>query len=196
MLEIYWGCLIGGVIFTIVAMLVGDLIGGHGGAGHFHVGDHDAGAGGNGWHLDILKPAVIIGAITAFGGAGIMLSRYTSLPASGVIGVAVAVALLIATGVYLLYIRPLRNAESSIGYSVVDLVGRPCEVLVTLPEQGFGEVLVRIGNGVVNHIAIANGSSLPRGAQGVVVEVENGVLVVAPFDSESSEPLSTSLPAE
>lgn len=201
MIEIYWGCLIGGVIFTIVALLVGDLIGGHGDVGHPGVGAadvghpgvgaHDVGGDGHGWHLDFLKPAVIIGAITAFGGAGIMLSKYSALSSSWILPVAISIAAVMGAAVYLLYIRPLRNAESSIGYSINDLVGRTCEVIVSIPEAGYGEVLIHIGNGLVNHIATADGVALSRGSQAVVVDVEQGVLVVARLelnDPSSQQP--------
>lgn len=179
MAEIYWSCLIGGVIFTIVALLVGDLIGGHGDVGHPDTAGHDVGGHGHGWHLDFLKPAVIIGAITAFGGAGVMLLKYSTLSSSWITSVAVSIAVVTGAAVYLLYIKPLRNAESSIGYSMTDLVGRPCQVVVPIPETGYGEVIVSIGNGLANHIASADGVALPRGTEAVVVEVEQGVLVVA-----------------
>ncbi len=196
MLELYWGCLIGGVIFTVVALLIGDMIGGHGDvghpdigggeAGHAGFGSHDAGSDGHGWHLDVLKPAVVVGAITAFGGAGIMLNRYSTLSASWVLPVAIAIAAVMGALIYLLYIRPLRNAESSIGYSINDLVGRTCEVSVAIPEIGYGEVLVPIGNGLVNHTATGDGALLPRGSKAVVVAVEQGVLVVAPLELDES----------
>jgi len=204
MVEVYWGCLIGGVIFAIVAVLLGGFMGGHGdlghsvggaaGAGHADLGDHGGPAGTGHWHLDFLKPAVIVGAITAFGGAGIMLVRYSSLRDGTIVASAAAIACVIGAAVYLLYIRPLRGADSSVGYSMKDLVGRPCEVTVSIPEQGFGEVLVRIGNGVVNHTASGDGSVIRRGMRAVVVDIEKGVVVVAPFDPDLHATDDPSLP--
>ncbi len=67
--TIYWGCLIGGAIFAIVSLVLGDLIDGLL-DGAFELPG-----------IDFLKPVVLAGSITAFGGAGIMLTRYSSVSA-------------------------------------------------------------------------------------------------------------------
>src|SRR5689334_7064827 len=63
MIEIYWGCLIGGAIFALLSLL--------GGLHHLHGlhALHGAHAHpGHGFGMDYLNPLTIIGGITGFGG--------------------------------------------------------------------------------------------------------------------------------
>ena len=62
MIEVYWGCLIGGLLFALVTVIFGDVIDSlFDGLFEFLTMDG----------LDFINPMVIIGAITMFGGAGI-----------------------------------------------------------------------------------------------------------------------------
>lgn len=84
LLNIYWGCLLGGLIFALVTVIFGDLLGGvfH---GLFDSISFD--------HFDFLQPMILVSGITIFGGAGVMLTKYTALepPAVAIISLMLAV---------------------------------------------------------------------------------------------------------
>jgi len=172
MLELYWGCLVFGVLFTLVTVVLGDLISvALDGALDF-------------LSVDYLNPTVVASGVTAFGGAGIMLSKYT--PLGGVL--AAIAALLTALGVafviYRYYVKPMNQSENSTSYSMKGLTGRLGEVLTTIPGEGYGEVLVRVGAGNTNHIAASfDRSVIQAGTRVVVVESKDGILYVSRFEN-------------
>ena len=178
MLEVYWGCLIGGVVFALVAILLGDVI------GHGHGLDHGADFDSHPF-FDMLKPAVIVGAIAAFGGAGILLTRYTPFATLNITLLAIAIALVVSILVYLLYIRPMKNAENSVGFSMKDLAGTIGEVMIPIPEKGYGEVMIRIGGGTNCQIAASfDGRPIATGTQVVIVEADRDTIYVSPMNEE------------
>jgi membrane protein implicated in regulation of membrane protease activity len=130
-------------------------------------------------HLDFLSPMTLVGGITAFGGAGIMLDRLTSLDALIVAVFAMMIATLLSVCVFFAYVRPMKNAENSSGYAMSELTGKIGTVTVPIPGQGFGEVLVRIGGGNTNHIACSyDGEKFAAGTRVIVAEIKDGALKV------------------
>lgn len=60
-----------------------------------------------------------------------------------------------------------------------DLVGLPGEVSVAIPAAGYGEVILKIGAGHTNHIAVSkSGKELPIGTKIFVTKVVEGVVSV------------------
>lgn len=180
MVGVYWGCFIGGALFAIVTIIFGDLIGSMF-DGVFD-GAFDA-LGGD--HLDFLSPMVTVGGLTVFGGAGIMLTRYTPFQTGSVILLSLFIAFLVSVLVYFAYVRPMNNAENSTSFSLMDLVGKIGEVSVPIPEKGVGEVILRIGAGNTNQIAGSyDGSVLATGTKVVVGEIRDGILYVFRYEEE------------
>jgi membrane-bound ClpP family serine protease len=174
MLEFFWGCLIGGAIFSIFQLLAGDL---------FHHGIDGAGHEVAGHHLDWLHPTTIVGGITAFGGAGVILLRYTDLEAWPAVVMAVAIATVISAALHFLYVRPMRNSENSIGFSMNEYVGMIGEVTIPIPGKGCGEVMVRMGAANTCQIATSfNSEWISTGRRVVVIEAHSDLLVVSPYE--------------
>ncbi|MDD3363638.1 MAG: NfeD family protein [Syntrophomonas sp.] len=170
MQAVYWGCLYGGIIFAVVTIVFGDILGDVF-SGLFDSLSFD--------HLDFLSPMVIVGGITAFGGAGIMLDRFSSLETMTVAIIALLIAILLSIFVYFIYVRPMKNTENSTGYSMSDLVGKIGTVTIPVPEKGFGEVLIKVGGGNTNHIAAScDEEEFSTGTRVVVAEIKEGVLNV------------------
>ncbi|MGE5405451.1 MAG: protease [Candidatus Saccharibacteria bacterium] len=170
MYEVYFGCLVGGALFALVTIVFGDLLGDVFG-GFMHSLSMD--------HLDFLSPMVLVGGITTFGGAGVMLVRHTSLKPTPVALIALIAAIALSLSVYFLYLKPMKNAENSTGYSINDLEGKIATVITTVPTKGCGEVLVKVGVTNTNHIACSlDGEEIPSGTRVVIGEVEDGILYV------------------
>lgn len=176
MLSVYWACLFGGVLFALVTVIFGDIL------GDLFDGFTDALSAD---HLDFLSPVVIVGGITAFGGAGIMLTDLTPLSAAATAAMALIIALTLSALVYFLYVKHMKNAENSTTYSNTDLVGRMGTVTIPIPAAGCGEVLVRIGAGNTNYPAASTeGREFPAGSRVVVAEVKDGTVWVLDYQED------------
>ncbi|WP_127538659.1 protease [Paenibacillus illinoisensis] len=171
--SIYWGCLIGGAIFAVVSLVLGDLIDGLL-DGAFELPG-----------IDFLKPVVLAGSITAFGGAGIMLTRYSSVGAIAGLILSLLIGIAAAMLVFFAYIKPMRNSEVSIAFSMKELSGKIGEITIPIPERGFGEVMIRVASGNTIHTASSfEHRPIAAGARVVVVDITEGVLRVAEWDED------------
>ncbi|MBN6188791.1 protease [Aneurinibacillus sp. BA2021] len=179
MLEFYWICLIIGVVFALLTILLGELM------------DHVIDGLLDFLHLDVghaLRPLVLIGGLAGFGGAGIVLTQVLLLAQMMVLGFSLVIGFLLAVLMYFIFVKPMQKAESTTGFSIRDLIGRSGEVITSIPAMGCGEVLVKVGAGHTNQIAESAGrSAIAEGARIVVVDVgEGGVLYVAPEEENES----------
>jgi membrane-bound ClpP family serine protease len=176
MIEVYWGCLIGGILFALVTVIFGDLV------SNLFDGLFDfLSVEGP----DFLNPMVIVGGITVFGGAGILFNEYTSLTAFIIIMLAILISIVVSVLVFFFYVRPMQQSENSTGFSLQDLNGKIGEITISVPATGYGEVMIRIGGGNTNQIAASfDKEEIPSGAKVVIVESIKSVLYVSRFDSE------------
>lgn len=170
--QLFWGCLAFGILFTFVTVVLGDLVSvALDGALDF-------------LSLDFLNPTVVAVVITVFGGAGIMIQRYSVLSAAGVLLLALVLAVLTGFLVARYYVKPMKNTENSTAYTMSSLNGKLGEVITPIPEKGYGEVLVRVGAGNSNHIAASfDGSAIQTGDRILVIDVREGVLYVSRFEN-------------
>lgn len=161
--TLFWSCLAFGVLMAAVTLVFGDMLD---------------------WLAhDLFEPVVLAGGITLFGGAGLLLSRYSSLPPPGIYGCAFGVAAVCAVAMHFVYVKPMKNSENSVAYSIHELAGKRAEVITSIPASGYGEVLVRVGAGNTNQIAESfDREPLPEGTKVVVVRVKDDVLGVSRLD--------------
>jgi len=174
MLGFYWACFIGGVLFALITIIFGDILGNFL-DGFFDFLSMD--------HLDFLQPVVLVGGITILGGSGIMLYRYTDLAPLSVAVISLTLSVFISVIVYFSYVKPMKNSENSTGYSMKDLVGKIGEVTVPIPVGGYGEVVIKGGLGLTNQIAAnMDQTEIPAGTRVVVGEIKEGVVYVFLFE--------------
>ncbi|WP_371364595.1 putative membrane protein YuaF [Sporomusa rhizae] len=174
MLEVYWGCLIFGVMVACVTVLFGDVLG-HANDGFLQIFPLD--------HLEWLEPAVVVGGITVFGGTGIILTSYTELVNSEIIIMALSAAVVLSVFVYFFYIKPMKKCENSSGFFIKELVGKTAEVIVPIPANGYGEIIIKIGAGITNQIAVSSDkTAMSAGTKVVVTDIKEGILYVASYN--------------
>ncbi|WP_342716211.1 NfeD family protein [Paenibacillus catalpae] len=172
--AIFWGCFVGGALYAMISALLGDLIG-HALGGVLDFLSLD----GHPW----LNPTTLVGGLTAFGGAGLLLAHYTALGFVVVLVLAVCSGVLVGGGGYFLYVKPMSQSENSIALSEKDLSGKIAEVITAIPSKGYGEVLVKAGAGHTNQIAASfDGEDIPGGVRVVIVEVKDNTLYVSKLD--------------
>ncbi|KIL39794.1 membrane protease regulatory membrane protein [Gordoniibacillus kamchatkensis] len=178
MVTLYWICLITGVLFALVTLLFGELI------GHLFGAAFDGAAGAHA--LPVLQPVSLVGGITAFGACGLLLTRYTVWPAFPVALLSLFGALALSVAFAFLYVRPMQRSENSTGFSIRELTGAVGEITVPIPAAGgCGEIVLKVGAARTNQIAASfDGAPIPEGAKAVVVDVREGVLYVSPLGDE------------
>ena len=175
--SVYIAWLIGGILYVLVSVIFGDLISqALDGAFDFLSveGPH------------FLQPMTIVGGITIFGGSGLLMERYSGLAGPVIVLGSALIAIAGAVAVFFLYVRPMENSENSIAFSAASLAGSLGEVIVPIPEKGYGEVLIKVGAGNTNQIAASfDNAPIPSGSRIVVVEVREGVLYVSELNLNS-----------
>ena len=186
--ELFWSCLIGGIVFSILSLVAGDIF--------EHGLDHVTGSLGE--HLEFLNPTTIVSAIATFGGAGVLLMEYSSLAGAPLVALAGLIAVGVAIGLHFVYIRPMRRGENSVAFSMADFPGMIGSVTIAIPSNGYGEVMMRVGAGNTNQIAASHdGRPIRAGEPVVVVEVRDDTLFVVPLDEgDRLPPVSPIAPRE
>ncbi|MFS0727735.1 NfeD family protein [Paenibacillus sp. 1P07SE] len=172
---LFIACLVGGILYAVVSVIFGDVLS-EALDGMLDFLSMES--------MSWLQPMTLVGGITAFGGAGLLLTRYTAIGAWAVVLIALLSSVVIGISVYFLYVKPMQNSENSSGFSFQELSGKIAEVLVPIPASGYGEVLLRVGSaGVTNQIAASHdGEPIPAGSKVVVVEVRDHTLYVSRLD--------------
>ncbi|EHM9004778.1 hypothetical protein ABGY98_003106 [Salmonella enterica] len=164
--DIYVGLLVTGVVLALLSLIAGDWLESI-------------------FCLDALHPMVVASACTMTGGAGILLLKHTALATFTVLALALAGALVLSVAVFYGYVRPMKHSETSTAFSMKELAGKEAVVSVTIPAQGYGEVMVCIGAGQTFQVAASfDGTQIDKETTVVIVEVSDGVVYVSPFTLE------------
>jgi membrane protein implicated in regulation of membrane protease activity len=163
---IYGICLVVGLTFTIISVIAGHFMGGH--------GDHVGGSGGHAEAgadasdmpgISIFSPTVIAAFITAFGGFGLIFTQFqatskmiVSAPLSIVSGV-------IVSGIMYSFLASVfRHSQSSSESRVAELAGTEASVVTPIPENGVGEIAYVVsGTRYTAPARMENGAAVPSG---------------------------------
>jgi membrane protein implicated in regulation of membrane protease activity len=173
-LEFYWGCLIAGILFTLLTVIFDDFLG-NALENVLDVLTFDL--------PGIFQTTVIMSGLTTFGGTGIILVLYTNIQPLLVFLIACMSALILSVLFYFFYVKPMENTENSTGFSMQDLVGKTAEVTVPIPKKGYGEVVISIGGSSTNQIAASFDSvDIATGASVLIIEISEDTLLVSPYD--------------
>lgn len=164
-LYIYIACLVFGLVYSVIALLLGD----HG------VDSHDAGDTG----LDGVspfKPIVIASFITLFGGFG-LIGHYTfKLAALWILSISILLGLLGAGIIFRTVVVPLYKCQSNSTISCEGLKNTSADVITPIPTQGLGEITYTAGDVKYTSPAkSADEEEIPKGAKVVIVDIQDNV---------------------
>jgi membrane protein implicated in regulation of membrane protease activity len=131
----------------------------------------------------LLSPQLVLSFLTVFSAAGYLFETYTGF-SSLLIGLTSAgIALIMVLLLHFFVFIPLRSAEASLNYSESDLEGRIARVIVTVPKDGFGEILIQGTSGAISKPAQSwKNEEIPSGTEVVIVQMENGFAKVTKHD--------------
>ncbi len=186
--TIYLICLLVGLIYAVMATLLGGL---HlGGEGHdFHAGGHEGDAGGHGsdggggaeLHFSPMSPIVIATFVTAFGAMGLIALFALKIGALLSAGFALAVALAIAAAVFAAFTKIFAVTQSSSEAHQSELVGIQGEVITPIGKDGLGEVAyVQRGSRYSAPARSMDGRPVARGTLVRIVRLVGNTLIVDP----------------
>ncbi|HWI49789.1 MAG TPA: hypothetical protein VNU45_16370 [Rummeliibacillus sp.] len=140
-------------------------------------------ADGVGEGIPFFNPTVILAFLTFFAALGFIIEIFTSLN-SILIGIISAVlSLVLDVLLYYFILIPLKSAEVSMAYTEESLGGQVGKVIVPIPVDGFGEVIVETVNGIISKRATSyDNVAIPYDSKVLIVEVAKGTLYVREYE--------------
>ena len=123
---------------------------------------------------------VLTSFITIFGGSGLFLLDFEFLSLDWVFINAILISFGFTSIFYFIYLKPMRESENSVAFSIQDLVGTLGEMLTSVQGNAYGEVLIRFGASYTSQIAAStSGDMIVKGAQVRIDLVKEGILYVS-----------------
>lgn len=201
-MSVYWVCLIVGVGYSLVALVMGGAHGHAQGGGMGHGGDfnHNYGMGGHGGHgqgsamghdsssgtemvFGPFSPLVIAFFLTCFGGVGVLVAPHFSP--------VIAMVLAFFSGIVLAWMliysfnKLLGSLPSSSEIKLSTLVGLQAEVTVALPPTGVGEIAyVAMGSRNVAPAHNETETTIPRFSSVRISRIVGNMFYVVPLEGE------------
>lgn len=176
--DFYLTCFALGFAFSLLSYLLGGLhwhlphdLGGP----HVHAG-HGAGHGGE---VSFLNPVTLAAFLAWFGGAGYLLTRFSSVWVR--LGFVLALASgLIGAGIMFLFLtRVLTSKEENLDPADFDMVGVLGKLSIPIRQGGTGELIYsQAGTRRTCGARAEDGSAIARGTEVVVTRYEKGIAYV------------------
>ncbi|WP_203364569.1 NfeD family protein [Bacillus sp. REN10] len=164
-LTVYFFLLIASVFMTVLYVLFGDVLSGM----------EDG--------IPFFNPAVVLAFVTIVSAVGYCLERFSSFTSLYILFIAIGVAIVVDFLLYYFVLIPLASAEESLVYTEESLSGRTGKVIIPIPEDGFGEVVIESNSGMIAKPACAfDDQPIAEGTTVLIIEVQKGVLYVQTYD--------------
>ncbi|MBS4179244.1 NfeD family protein [Lederbergia citrea] len=129
-----------------------------------------------------LSPVLILAFISFFSAGGYILEKVTAIHSFIIIAIAAIAAVLLDILLNVFVLVPMKSAEQSLSYTEKSLEGRVGKAIISIPEQGFGEVVIESYSGMISKPAASfEDTPISEGTEVLVIEVRNGVLYVTPY---------------
>lgn len=142
--SIYLVCFGVGLLFTLVSALGAHVFGGHGDGTHAGDAQGHAEAGGGAHDMPgfaPLSPTTIATFVTAFGGFGMVLSKFGPTSSPWVSAPVAAIgAFAVAAAVFLLFRAIFLRTQGSSEGRVAELIGSVATVITPISADGVGEI--------------------------------------------------------
>lgn len=175
------GTFLFGLLFTVGSLLLGVAdLGVDSDSGHHNFGDHG--------FASLLNVSSGLAFLTWFGGVGYLARNGLGWPAFVSIALAVGGGLL-AGWVVLWFVRKvLRSADDTLDPRDFERVGVLARVTSSIRSEGVGEIVwEQRGTRMVTSARADSSDAIGRGTEVLILRVERGVAIVAPFDGLLNE---------
>ena len=133
--------------------------------------------------LPVFSPTVILAFITFSAAIGFLLEVATEFNEWSVLGIAAMAAVLLDILLYFFILLPLSSAEASIAYSDESLPGQVAKVILPIPVDGYGEVVLETYAGMISKRATGyDNEAISQDEKVLIIEVNEGTLYVRAYE--------------
>ena len=190
----YLVCFLVGVTLSVLSFLGGSfhLPHFHLHVPHVHV-PHGGGHAGTGGEMPFLNFGTITAFLAWFGGAGYLLTRYSSFMVAGVLTLAVITGLAGATIVFWFVAKLLLKHDRELDPADYDRVGVLARISSPIREGGTGEIIFsQEGTRNTCGARSENGEALARGTEVIVTRYERGIAYVRRWEELAEKDVTSS----
>jgi len=191
----YLVCFLIGVTLSALSFLGGSF---HMPHVHLHLphGAHVAGgphvAGGTGSQMPFLNFGTIAAFLAWFGGAGYLLTRYSTLVVAGVLTLAIVAGLVGAMIVFWFVAKLLLKHDRDLDPADYERVGVLGRISSPIRAGGTGEIIFsQEGTRNTCGARSENGEALPRGAEVIITRYEKGIAYVRRWEEMAEEEVTS-----
>ncbi|MFD1414115.1 hypothetical protein [Oceanobacillus jeddahense] len=164
--DLYLWVLIIAAILTVVVLLFGDLL-----DGIFE-------------SIPFLHPVLILSFFIFFSAIGYVLEWFMNWSSLVILIISSILSIIFVTLLHLFVLVPIRSAEQSWGYSEEALIGSVGTAIVSIPVDGYGEVIVQWKSGVISKPAVSyDNEAISQNERVLIIEIKDGVFYVSPYES-------------
>jgi membrane protein implicated in regulation of membrane protease activity len=179
--DFYLVCFLVGLMLSAVSFLLGHAHL-HIGHAHLHLG-HGPKGGGHANGVSFFNSASMTAFLAWFGGAGFLLTRYSSIWIWWALGGAVLFGLAGAAAVFWFVAKLLMGSERDLDPADYDLIGALGRLNTNVREGGTGEMIFsQQGSRRSIGARSENGAAIPKGAEVVITRYEKGIAYVRRWD--------------
>lgn len=133
--------------------------------------------------LPLLNPAVLLAFFTLFFAIAFLLEKLSSLDSFTIFLISVIGAIVLDFLFYFFVLLPLKSAEASIAYTEESLLGQVAKVIIPIPIDGFGEVVLETYGGMISKRATGyDNESIAQDEQVLIIEIDDGTLYVRQYE--------------
>lgn len=135
--------------------------------------------------IPLLDPAVILSFITFTAAVGYFFERFFNFSSIIILIIALIISSLFTALLYYFLLVPLRSAEVSLAYTDESLESQVGKVIVPVPLDGFGEIVIETVNGIISKRAASyHDVEIPYDTQVLIIEMRDGTAYVAIYENE------------
>ncbi|WJY27096.1 MULTISPECIES: hypothetical protein [Sporosarcina] len=131
----------------------------------------------------LLDPAVLLPFVTLTATWGYILELVTGLGSGWVLAISLAASAVLDFLLYFFILLPLKSAEVSLAYNDESLAGKVGKVIVPIPADGFGEIVIETVNGLLSKRAAGyENTPIEYGKEVLIIEVTAGTFIVKEYE--------------
>lgn len=137
----------------------------------------------DGMDSGILNPTTILTFLLFICATGFILLKFTNWNDEIIIIVALVISSILTFLLYFFVLVPLASAEVSTAYTNESLQGQVARVIVPIPIDGYGEIVIETVNGIISKRAVGyDKEEIDYDKQVLIIDIEDGTFLVKEYE--------------
>lgn len=134
--------------------------------------------------IPFFEPAVMLAFITIFSASSYLLERFSPITSLVVVIISCIISALLSAFIYFFILSPLKSAEVSLAYTEESLGGQVGKVIVPIPKDGYGEIMIETVNGIISKRATGfDNEVIDYDEHVLIIEAKEGTVYVKKYHS-------------